>query len=112
MTRQKSWLEDGSVLCLCIATSRRHPTYRSSVCKYRRVRYDSEARGVDIFSDIFISLQRFLRQFQLTDLINYKNTEDFIIYIIIYISTHLVNNIIWFENVAEPLTNFPFFVNE
>lgn len=113
MTRQKSWLEDGSVLCLCIATSRRHPTYRSSVCKYQRVRYDSEARGVDIFSDIFISLQRFLRQnsTKRPDQLTIK-IQEILSYIIIYISTHLVNNIIWFENVAEPLTNFPSFVNE
>lgn len=69
--------------------------------------------GAWIFSVIYLSLYKdFFDKIQLTDLINYKNTGDFIICIIIYISTHLVNNIIWFENVAEPLTNFPFFVNE
>lgn len=69
---------------------------------------------MDIFSDIFISLQRFLRQnsTKRPDQLTIKIQEIFIIYIIIYISTHLVNNIIWFENVAEPLTNFPSFVNE
>lgn len=99
------------MLCLCTTTLRRHPTYRSSVCKYQRVRYDSEARGMDIFSDIFISLQRFLRQnsTKRSDQLTIKIPE---ILFYIYISTHLVNNIIWFENVAEPLTNFPSFVNE
>lgn len=66
---------------------------------------------MDIFSDIFISLQRFLRQnsTKRSDQLTIKIPE---ILFYIYISTHLVNNIIWFENVAEPLTNFPSFVNE
>lgn len=68
---------------------------------------------MDIFSDIFISLQRFLRQnsTKRPDQLTIK-IQEILSYIIIYISTHLVNNIIWFVNVAEPLTNFPSFVNE